>query len=216
MEAELYTPNAGGRAGLAAPAPGTPVSALVGILYERDDIQTLNSYARLIWVCTHSPKRSALSNAPERGENATFRSFCIAEGAKHDDSDCRSFTSAIDHRETAVSASFFMQPAKQWLHCDWIQKFPGLPGLFCTAETTKRQPGSYRVAASSLWAFKRGCRRCGQYPAIQIHHRARSSTGRSCACQPRPCTRSPAGARTPRSGAALRTLPSTGSTTRQG
>lgn len=50
MEAELYTPNAGGRAGFAAPAPGTPVSALVGILYERDDIQTLNSYARLIWV----------------------------------------------------------------------------------------------------------------------------------------------------------------------
>ncbi|MFJ4344086.1 hypothetical protein [Pseudomonas sp. NPDC089401] len=79
MEAELYTPIAGEQAGLAALAPGTPVSALVGILYERDDIQTLNSYARLIWVCTHSPKRSALSNAPEGGENATFRSFCIAD-----------------------------------------------------------------------------------------------------------------------------------------
>ncbi|MFJ4066387.1 hypothetical protein ACIPW4_13925 [Pseudomonas sp. NPDC089996] len=78
MEAELYTPIAGGKAGFAALAPGTPVSALVGILYERYDIQTLNSYARLIWVCTHSPKRSALSNAPEWGENATFRSFCIA------------------------------------------------------------------------------------------------------------------------------------------
>jgi hypothetical protein len=80
MEAELYTPIAGGKAGLAALAPGTPVSAIVGILYERYDIQTLNSYARLIWVCTHSPKRSALSNAPERGENATFQSFCIAGG----------------------------------------------------------------------------------------------------------------------------------------
>ena len=42
----------------------------------RHDIQTLNSYARLIWVCTHSPKRSALSNAREQGENTTFRSFC--------------------------------------------------------------------------------------------------------------------------------------------
>ncbi len=42
----------------------------------RHDIQTLNSYARLIWVCTHSPKRSALSNAREQGENTTFQSFC--------------------------------------------------------------------------------------------------------------------------------------------
>ncbi|WP_313395690.1 hypothetical protein [Pseudomonas sp.] len=77
MEAELYTPIAGGKAGLAALAPGTPVSAIVGILYERYDIQTLNSYARLIWVCTHSPKRSALSNARKQGENATLRSFSI-------------------------------------------------------------------------------------------------------------------------------------------
>ncbi|WP_227657036.1 hypothetical protein, partial [Klebsiella pneumoniae] len=43
----------------------------------RHDIQTLNSYARLIWVCTHSPKRWALSNAHEHGENATFQSFSI-------------------------------------------------------------------------------------------------------------------------------------------
>src|SRR5690606_22838806 len=59
------------------PAPGTPVSALVGSMAWRHDIQTLNSYARLIWVCTHSPKRSALSNAHEHSRNATFRSFCI-------------------------------------------------------------------------------------------------------------------------------------------
>lgn len=43
----------------------------------RHDIQTLNSYARLIWVCTHSPKKTALSNAHAHGENTTFRSCCI-------------------------------------------------------------------------------------------------------------------------------------------
>ncbi|WP_196251192.1 hypothetical protein [Pseudomonas putida] len=77
MEAELYTPIAAAEAGLSCLAPGTPVSALVGRMAWRHDIQTLNSYARLIWVCTHSPKRWALSNAHEHGENATFQSFSI-------------------------------------------------------------------------------------------------------------------------------------------
>ncbi|NIF26775.1 hypothetical protein F3J44_10310 [Pantoea sp. Tr-811] len=118
MEAELYTPIAGERVGHAALAPGTPVSALVGILYERYDIQTLNSYARLIWVCTHSPKCSALSNAPERVENPTLQSFCIA--ARQNmmtviaDHSCQRLTTP----EWAVLHVFFTHLPWEWLHCE--------------------------------------------------------------------------------------------------
>ncbi|MDT6187989.1 hypothetical protein RRA99_00255, partial [Streptococcus pneumoniae] len=72
----------------------------------RGDIQTLNSYARLIWVCTHSPKRSALSNAHEHEENATLWSFCTVRAANHDDSDHRSFMPAIDPRDCTGAAHF--------------------------------------------------------------------------------------------------------------
>ncbi|MGE1155093.1 hypothetical protein [Pseudomonas kitaguniensis] len=56
MEAEQYTLDAGlwldidNYANAQANPPGTPASAIVGVLYERSDRQTLNSYARLIWV----------------------------------------------------------------------------------------------------------------------------------------------------------------------
>lgn len=56
MEAEQYTSDAGlwldtdGEVNAHANPPGTPANAIVGILYERSDRQTLNSYARLIWV----------------------------------------------------------------------------------------------------------------------------------------------------------------------
>ena len=56
MEAEQYTSDASVWLDIddfvnAHPnAPGTPANAIVGILYERSDRQTLNSYARLIWV----------------------------------------------------------------------------------------------------------------------------------------------------------------------
>ncbi|NMX62998.1 hypothetical protein HBO15_12560 [Pseudomonas sp. WS 5111] len=56
MEAEQYTSDAGPWSGIDhfvnahTNAPGTPANAIVGIMYEMPDRQTLNSYARLIWV----------------------------------------------------------------------------------------------------------------------------------------------------------------------
>ncbi|MGY4638228.1 hypothetical protein [Pseudomonas sp. TE24901] len=56
MEAEQYTLDAGlwldidDLVNVHANPPGTPANAIVGVLYEQSDRQTLNSYARLIWV----------------------------------------------------------------------------------------------------------------------------------------------------------------------
>lgn len=56
MEAKQYTSSAGlsvdtdVTVDANANSPGTPANAIVGILYEQSERQTLNSYARLIWV----------------------------------------------------------------------------------------------------------------------------------------------------------------------
>jgi len=56
MEAEQYTLNADHWFGIDvyrrcyANPPGTPVNAIVGVCRSILKIQTLNSYARLIWV----------------------------------------------------------------------------------------------------------------------------------------------------------------------
>ena len=81
MEAEQYTLDAGLWMDIenfinAHPnAPGTPANAIVGILYETSDRQTLNSYARLIWVRHLHPIPGNCQSLESARKNATFQSF---------------------------------------------------------------------------------------------------------------------------------------------
>jgi len=81
MEAEQYTLDAGRWMDIenfinAHPnAPGTPANAIVGILYETSDRQTLNSYARLIWVRHLHPIPGNCQSLESARKNATFQSF---------------------------------------------------------------------------------------------------------------------------------------------
>ena len=196
MEAELYTPITGTRAGLAL-YPGTPVSARVGILNEPLDIQTLNSYARLIWVRTHSPKRSTLSNARQHGESATFRSFC---------------TRWVRNMMTVISGYSW----RGWA-CRGLQGCAahGL-NLAASMKSSAARAGGARshIPSNIPNPIKQGFREPAQYPAKQICRRARSNTGRACGYRPRSCRRSPASAQRPRTDAHPRRARATGSTTR--
>ena len=81
MEAEQYTLDAGlwldidDLVNVHAHPPGTPANAIVGIMYEWSDRQTLNSYARLIWVCHLHPIQGNCQSLKKTRKNATFQSF---------------------------------------------------------------------------------------------------------------------------------------------
>lgn len=132
MEAELYTPNAEHK-GRLGPYPGTPVSARVGILLEPFDIQTLNSYARLIWVRTHSSKRSTLSNARKHGENATFRSFC---------------TQWVRNMMTVIGRYSWRSACLEFCGADKIERRAGGAGSH-----TRPISQPYQARASRTWAI---------------------------------------------------------------
>lgn len=179
----------------------------------RHDIQTLNSYARLIWVCTHSPKRSTLSNAHEHGENATFQSFCIVRVqnmmtviAAHscqrlttrDEIMLRLLACAVtqgDYTGTCLSeypaclAFSAQQNAKRRLGTPPLQGSAKPP----LCRSMPLQPS--RNPRACAWAdFRPGFRGRRQHPATQPHRPAQSSTARSSEHRPRPCRRSPASA----------------------
>ena len=85
MEAEQYTSDAGLSAGTDvtvdanANLPGTPANAIVGILYERSERQTLNSYARLIWVRHLQPISDNCQSLERAAKTRLFSHFRTAK-----------------------------------------------------------------------------------------------------------------------------------------
>ncbi|WP_426135343.1 hypothetical protein [Pseudomonas sp. PWP3-1b2] len=84
MEAEQYTLDAGLWSDIdyfvnaQANPPGTPANAIVGVMYESSDRQTLNSYARLIWVRHLHPIPGNCQSLERRGKtrlSSHFRNF---------------------------------------------------------------------------------------------------------------------------------------------
>lgn len=179
----------------------------------RHDIQTLNSYARLIWVCTHSPKRSALSNARERGKNTTFQSFCIVWVQNMmtviADHSCQQLTTVM-HVMLQLSACA-ATPGGYTGTC--LNEYPACLA-FSARQNAKRRLGtpplqgfakpplcrlkplipSHTLQERVMANLRPGFRERRQHPATQLYRPARSSTGRSSAHRPRPCTHSPANA----------------------
>jgi hypothetical protein len=84
MEAEQYTSDAGTSFNIDvtvdanANPPGTPANAIVGILYERSERQTLNSYARLIWVRHLHPNPDNCQSPERAGKTRLFSHFRTA------------------------------------------------------------------------------------------------------------------------------------------
>lgn len=194
----------------------------------RHDIQTLNSYARLIWVCTHSPKRSALSNAHALSENATFRSFCrvwvqsmTSVIAAHS---CQQLTMGKQARACQGKIFFSRSLAADYTANGFKHSRPAWPFLRSRTQSGDLAPHPFRGSAKPPlcrltplfnWReVRRGFRERAQYPAIQIYRPARSSTKRSCGGQLQPCRHWPASAQKPRQGAGPHTARAIGSTTR--
>jgi len=88
MEAEQYTSDAGFSVGTDvtvdanANLPGTPANAIVGILYERSERQTLNSYARLIWVRHLQPNPTNCQSLERAAKTRLFSHF-RTRGSRH-------------------------------------------------------------------------------------------------------------------------------------
>ena len=84
MEAEQYTSDAGRSVNTDvtvdanAYLPGTPANAIVGILYERSEGQTLNSYARLIWVRHLQPISDNCQSLERAAKTRLFSHFRTA------------------------------------------------------------------------------------------------------------------------------------------
>jgi hypothetical protein len=85
MEAEQYTLDAGLWSGIDhyvnayANAPGTPANAIVGIMSEMSDRQTLNSYARLIWVRHLQPISDNCQSLERAAKTRLFSHFRTAK-----------------------------------------------------------------------------------------------------------------------------------------